>query len=263
MNTDPMDEFDRLTRALREGAPAPDPAAKQAAMARAMKNFDHLTKESADEMRPIQDRPPKWAGFLTGVRTMLSTLTSKQALAATTSVAALCIGLFIIFPQQRATLEPPLVEMSAPAEERATDQPLPEAMPQADAPLILAEPAPMPAARTRQAAESTLENAVPMTAAPAADQAGPTANMAAPPAAMPVGTGDMMVDSVMLPQPPNTEAFANEEANPIKITTEEPVSTFSADVDTASYSIVRNSLMGGHRPPADAVRIEEMINYFP
>ena len=42
-----------------------------------------------------------------------------------------------------------------------------------------------------------------------------------------------------------------------------PVSTFSIDVDTASYAIVRQSLMNGSLPPADAVRIEEMVNYFP
>ena len=62
---------------------------------------------------------------------------------------------------------------------------------------------------------------------------------------------------------PNTEAFANTDTNPLKITTEEPVSTFSIDVDTASYSIVRSSLMNGQLPTKDAVRVEEMVNYFP
>lgn len=62
---------------------------------------------------------------------------------------------------------------------------------------------------------------------------------------------------------PTTEAFANADVNPLHITAEEPVSTFSIDVDTASYSIIRQSLNAGQLPPADAVRIEEMINYFP
>ena len=61
----------------------------------------------------------------------------------------------------------------------------------------------------------------------------------------------------------NTETYANTDTNPLKITSEEPVPTFSIDVDTASYSIVRSSLMNGQLPPKDAVRIEEMINYFP
>jgi Ca-activated chloride channel family protein len=60
-----------------------------------------------------------------------------------------------------------------------------------------------------------------------------------------------------------TEAFANTDDNPVKVVTETPVSTFSTDVDTASYSVVRQSLMSGNLPPRDAVRIEEMVNYFP
>ena len=42
-----------------------------------------------------------------------------------------------------------------------------------------------------------------------------------------------------------------------------PLSTFSVDVDTASYAVVRRFLNEGRRPPADAVRVEELINYFP
>jgi len=68
---------------------------------------------------------------------------------------------------------------------------------------------------------------------------------------------------VIAPPESNTEAFANAEANPVKITADEPVSTFSIDVDTASWAIVRSSLMAGQLPPPEAVRIEEMINYFP
>ena len=47
------------------------------------------------------------------------------------------------------------------------------------------------------------------------------------------------------------------------MTTEDPVSTFSIDVDTAAYSVARRWIMGGNLPPKDAVRIEEIINYFP
>ena len=43
---------------------------------------------------------------------------------------------------------------------------------------------------------------------------------------------------------------------------EQPLSTFSIDVDTASYANVRRFLVGGRRPPRDAVRIEELVNYF-
>jgi Ca-activated chloride channel family protein len=59
-----------------------------------------------------------------------------------------------------------------------------------------------------------------------------------------------------------TEAYDRIDDNPFHKTTQEPRSTFSVDVDTASYSNVRRFLEGGSRPPKDAVRIEEMINYF-
>ncbi|MEP5765712.1 MAG: VWA domain-containing protein [Halieaceae bacterium] len=55
------------------------------------------------------------------------------------------------------------------------------------------------------------------------------------------------------------EAF---EQNSVKRVVDEPVSTFSVDVDTASYSFVRRQLNHGVLPQADAVRAEEMINYF-
>ena len=50
--------------------------------------------------------------------------------------------------------------------------------------------------------------------------------------------------------------------NPFKMVTAEPVSTFSVDVDTASYSFMRSQLTNGVLPQKDSVRIEELINYF-
>lgn len=66
------------------------------------------------------------------------------------------------------------------------------------------------------------------------------------------------------PQPPvvNTENYAPIDDNPIHRTNENPVSTFSIDVDTGSYANVRRMLNAGQLPPADAVRAEELINYF-
>ena len=59
------------------------------------------------------------------------------------------------------------------------------------------------------------------------------------------------------------DRFADFDANPVKVVAEEPVSTFSIDVDTASYGFVRASLNGGVLPQKDAVRVEELVNYFP
>jgi Ca-activated chloride channel homolog len=66
--------------------------------------------------------------------------------------------------------------------------------------------------------------------------------------------------------PPRLESdrdrFDHVAENPVKQVATYPVSTFSIDVDTASYGFVRRSLNAGRLPPADAVRVEEMINYF-
>ncbi|OCO98999.1 MULTISPECIES: VWA domain-containing protein [unclassified Ensifer] len=63
--------------------------------------------------------------------------------------------------------------------------------------------------------------------------------------------------------PENRERFGKAESNPVKSVATDPVSTFSVDVDTASYAFVRRSLMEGQMPERDAVRVEEMVNYFP
>ncbi len=59
------------------------------------------------------------------------------------------------------------------------------------------------------------------------------------------------------------DKFTATEQNPFKVTTDEPVSTFSIDVDTASYSFVRASLNNNVLPQSAAVRTEELVNYFP
>ncbi|MBI2434973.1 MAG: von Willebrand factor type A domain-containing protein, partial [Candidatus Hydrogenedentes bacterium] len=60
----------------------------------------------------------------------------------------------------------------------------------------------------------------------------------------------------------NTEAYARIVENPFLTVTQNPLSTFSIDVDTASYTNMRRFLNQGTLPPPDAVRIEELINYF-
>ena len=60
----------------------------------------------------------------------------------------------------------------------------------------------------------------------------------------------------------NTEEYSNISENGFHKVNDDPLSTFSIDVDAASYSNVRRFLTGGQLPPAGAVRTEEMINYF-
>ncbi len=60
----------------------------------------------------------------------------------------------------------------------------------------------------------------------------------------------------------NTESYTRVDESPFRLVTQHPLSTFSIDVDTASYSNVRRFLNEGALPPPDAVRIEELVNYF-
>ena len=60
----------------------------------------------------------------------------------------------------------------------------------------------------------------------------------------------------------NTEEYNSIDESNFKAVATSPLSTFAADVDTASYANIRRFVNSGELPPADAVRIEEMLNYF-
>lgn len=64
------------------------------------------------------------------------------------------------------------------------------------------------------------------------------------------------------PPPPTNESYADIVENEFKNTMESPLSTFSIDVDKAAYSNMRRFLNNNQLPPKDAVRIEELVNYF-
>ena len=109
-----------------------------------------------------------------------------------------------------------------------------------------------------------------------AGQAGPLATPVAPESAKRITRADGLTAMSPPPManpwprphwPPyvrdhNTEAYDAIEENRFRLVASEALSTFSIDVDTASYANVRRFLNGGSLPPRDAVRIEEMINYF-
>lgn len=63
--------------------------------------------------------------------------------------------------------------------------------------------------------------------------------------------------------PMNTESYDRIDENPYLLVNRDPLSTFSIDVDTASYANARRFIDQGQLPPKDAVRVEEFINYFP
>jgi Ca-activated chloride channel family protein len=83
---------------------------------------------------------------------------------------------------------------------------------------------------------------------------------------MPAEMSGRLSQAQLAPQPMpgdiDREEYRDVESNPVKLVSEEPVSTFSIDTDTASYAVVRRFLNSGELPPSDAVRVEELINYF-
>lgn len=290
------DDLDDLRRALK-AAPAPDADAKARAMALAMENFDRL-QGSTGPLRSSEDRPK--AGPLNGVRRMFHYLTSRPALAATTSVAALVIGVAVILPVADLRIgRPTIVEVPEAAAKKAAPVATPEsepvapsggevaqlteeateaAPPVADAPASVEEE--VVADDLSRMAESDMASSAavaepapePLTAAPMAEmEAAPAPGLADTEARMRTDAPmDGTLGYVAAPSPDvlpapveNTEAYSNEAPNPVKVTAEEPVSTFSIDVDTASYAVVRSSLTSGVLPAPDQVRVEEMVNYFP
>ncbi|MFM5906259.1 MAG: vWA domain-containing protein, partial [Novosphingobium sp.] len=70
------------------------------------------------------------------------------------------------------------------------------------------------------------------------------------------------IPPVVVASDPGREKYDGKEVSPIKQVQAEPVSTFSVDVDTGAYANTRRFLTGGQLPPKDAVRTEELINYF-
>ncbi|WP_233997169.1 vWA domain-containing protein [Porphyrobacter sp. HT-58-2] len=70
------------------------------------------------------------------------------------------------------------------------------------------------------------------------------------------------IPPVMVATDPGREQYDGKEVSPVKLTSAEPVSTFAVDVDTGAYANARRFLSQGMMPPQDAVRTEEMVNYF-
>ena len=230
------DDLDDLKAAFSAATPAPDAKRRAENVALAQENLARL-QGSTTEARPMKDAP-RMGAFAKGIRAMFDAISSKAGLTATTALAA--FGLVMVLPVLRegppeVFTPKPTVLIEAPVLEEliATE-------PEADMAVgaIASEMAPSPVPAPRMSAKSQSRTRV------------------AP------GAG-LIADAPVVAVEADTEAFASVPENTLKVTRETPVSTFSVDVDTASYSIVRSSLMNGQLPPAAAVRIEEMVNYFP
>ncbi|MCC1491393.1 VWA domain-containing protein [Cognatishimia sp. F0-27] len=258
------DEFDLddLARAMRDATPRPDAARKADVLARAQENFDAVQGMSG-AARPTSERPA--GGRIRGVRDMLHAMKTRTMLGLTTAATAVAaVSLLAVLP----SFEMPRLGGNGPVSvsEAALDA---EEM----APVVLAEPVvaaePVVVAEAESAADAPMvpreaPGALTRMAAPDTGAAVLYSGQAVSPE-----TGEGRAVQLPLPVPDrpivaeaDTEAYPDAEANPVKITAEEPVSTFSIDVDTASWAMVRRALSAGQLPPEGAVRIEEMVNYF-
>ena len=261
------DDLDDLKAAMRAATPAPDAARKAEDIALAQKNFATL-QESREAVRQNSERPR--AGLIRGVMNMIMRMNTRGVLTATTALVAL--GLVAVVPDwQNAPRLPgpqPVVlesdDVLADRSDERTRQVVEEQFATEAAPEIAAEPAPTEALEAESAPAP--QEVQPSATLKREQVLGLTGSVAS--TDLEQGEGRALtaptssVDAFVQPEA-NTEAFPDANPNPLKVTSEEPVSTFSIDVDTASYAVVRSSLMAGQVPPKEAVRIEEMVNYFP
>ncbi len=241
------DEFDELDILRNAKTPAPDAAARARALAAAMTAFDEAEKissvpQGSSRASRLTDRTMRFWREM-----MQKKLVAAPALA---GLVALPVAGYVgwqVMEELRLASAPgdAFVETKAPERQRV-EAPAQEAETAArgigDA--LVAQPAPPPPAVFNRATRD-----------------------------MQVG-GHAVSKHLAVPAPAavSPEPFATREdrerfeafgTNPVRSALESPVSTFSIDVDTASYAFVRRALKEGFLPDRDSVRVEEMINYFP
>lgn len=280
-------DLDDLKAMMTAATPKPDPAKRAADLALAQKNFD-AHQGSTKQPRPTPVTGLK--GLWTGGKTMFASLTSRGGLTTTTALVA--CGFLFLTPTgqdlwQTPSLPNPLVinaESEALAAELAaaegnfitpTEGNTPDIVVEMDEELA----APELSGRVIEPSMTAVDDSIAFAEITAAPEklASPNAttqmltrtplraqqNALADTADNLGGFAPAIPDKPISPNVVQAESFANADTNAVKVTAENPVSTFSIDVDTASYAVVRSSIMRGQLPPPDAVRIEEMINYFP
>ena len=277
------DELDKLKLSLKKATPQPSDAAKKAALMLAQESFDKNIQEnfqgSADEARPMNNRPDEKAGLFKGFSKMFSQLTSKQAYLGTASFAAIILAVGVtqnfdqIYPQNPlkgktiANNETPVVKSeqvgSEAVEAEAFDDASVSTEPAVKAPLAVGSRVPNPASIALQESAPIARPPVPkaLKGIGAAGQLSSTTAGKRRSFSKRSIVRSRPVEQIVIPEA-NTEAFPDADANPLKLTADNPVSTFSVDVDTASYSFVRSAINFGKLPVKDAVRTEELINYF-
>jgi Ca-activated chloride channel family protein len=250
----------------------PRATARREAIAAAMAQFSKKNSRTAQGMRTENRLMNRLKGFIQRSISMQS-IRLSHALMAGTSIAVL--GLVVLnvshMPGMVAVNEPENVVETPPVTPPVQD----EGRSRQDGQLAIGK------AEEKAKADASAKAQQPVTQSSAVLSQDEAESAVAPPSApaevidllemkqtargqgitiAPAPEGDMTVPGY---HDQGRDKFADIKTNPVKVTAEEPVSTFSIDVDTASYSFVRSSLNNGVLPQKDAVRVEEMINYFP
>ena len=221
------DDLDDLKAAMKAATPAPDAATKAAHLALAQENFARL-QGSLAVSRPTPNRP--LSGLWTGMKTMLDRMTSRGGLAATTALVA--AAFVVLTPLGDDLLQPPapgLVPVSQTPDTSGNTTLASGQRAEADS----VGPAAAPKAVGREQEDS--DGIVALTQAPQAELRAFSSDQSVTLREQPIAP-EMQPDS---------ETFANAASSPVQITAETPVSTFSVDVDTASYAVVPSALMNG------------------
>ncbi len=253
-------EFDELDLLRGAKVPTPGDEAKARGLDAALRAYDEAGKENSASPQGSGVGARLTAGTIRFWREIMrKKLIANPALAGLVALPVASIVTWQLLDEYRpaSPQEPAAVENDAPqrqAAETGVSQPAKEE------------------AAGQASDQATQDMAAEIAAAPPppSERAGPsrmalTRQKVAEPRAL---TMPSAAPQVIAPEPypvpaenrDRVEAF---NSNPVRTVQESPVSTFSIDVDTASYAFVRRSLKEGVVPDPDSVRVEEMINYFP
>jgi Ca-activated chloride channel family protein len=227
--------------------PPPSDAARERALAAALRRFDE---------KNFEDRQGSGRGARLMERTDHDVRTPKRS-SMVRARLALAASLTLVVAGSAALMIPVLTRHpTAPGHVTVAGR-------QDSAPSAAAGAPPAPGAESP--AVERPPDAVASRAAPdAARPAPPAAKVRTFAAPAPPAPGMRAQERVpATPEPVGRDQFDAHAENPFRVAKEDPVSTFSIGVDTASYSFMRASLARNVLPPQAAVRTEEFINYFP
>ena len=273
------DELAKLESALRATSPKAPAAARERAISEAMAEFDRHHQGLSDDVRHRKRVPKPGTSWIR----KLAMLLSRPSLAIAGSSAVVVVAVLVSHQLVVTPHSPPSEDAESASAERPRNfqkglsLPLPEVteneqplanverplapaagVPDESSPLVMAEEA-----RARLEAEARARTeSVPKSFVPPAAMGGERAPGLSSPEGRAARSRAHEAGPVHYAAQ-SRDRFAELTPNPVKVVTEEPVSTFSIDVDTAAYAFVRAALNHGRLPHRDAVRTEELVNYFP